>query len=35
VTSAAVYHDELRVLEGAKRALEWYPHDVWLYLLAC
>lgn len=35
VTSAAVYHDELGVLEGAKRALEWYPHDVWLYLLAC
>lgn len=35
VTSAAVYHDELGVLEGATQALEWYPHDVWLYLLAC
>ena len=29
----AVYHDEVG-LEQARERLGWYPHDVWLYLLA-
>lgn len=33
-TSGAVFHDGLDVLERSRRALEWYPNDVWLYLLA-
>lgn len=35
VTRGAVFHDGLRELEPLRAALEWYPHDVWLWLLAC
>ena len=35
VTGGAVFHDGLCELERLRRALEWYPHDVWLWLLAC
>lgn len=34
VTSGAVFHDDLG-LEAVRKRLGWYPHDVWLYLLAC
>ncbi len=33
-TRGEVFHDDLG-LEGARDRLAWYPHDVWLYLLAC
>ena len=33
-TSGAVFHDGLQQLEPARARLRWYPHDVWLYLLA-
>ena len=35
VTEGEVFHDGLRQLEGIRSALEWYPHDIWLYLIAC
>ncbi|KMS68979.1 hypothetical protein ACM01_36915 [Streptomyces viridochromogenes] len=35
VTSGAVFHDGLHTLTPLRRALRWYPHDVWLYVLAC
>ncbi|MGO1055248.1 DUF4037 domain-containing protein [Crossiella sp. CA198] len=35
VTAGAVWHDGLAQLEPARRALAWYPDDVWRYLLAC
>ena len=35
ISSGKVFHDGLGELEPARRALEWYPHDLWLYLLAC
>ena len=35
VVEGAVYHDGLGVLRPAQDALRWYPHDVWLHLLAC
>lgn len=35
IASGKVFHDELGEVEPARRALEWYPHDLWLYLLAC
>lgn len=37
LTGGAVYHDGLGVeegLEAARARFAWYPHDVWLYLLA-
>ena len=34
VTAGAVYHDGLDELEPLRVKLGWYPHDVWLYLLA-
>ena len=34
VTAGAVFHDGLGELEPVRRALAWYPHDVWLYVLA-
>ena len=34
VTAGAVYHDGLNELEPLRARLCWYPHDVWLYLLA-
>jgi hypothetical protein len=35
VTSGAVFHDGLGELGAVREALKWYPHDVWLWLLAC
>ncbi len=32
-TAGAIYHDDLG-LGDLRRQLAWYPHDVWLYLLA-
>jgi len=34
LTSGAVFHDELG-LEARRKALAWYPDDVWRYVLAC
>ncbi|MGW2049863.1 DUF4037 domain-containing protein [Streptomyces sp. NPDC001858] len=34
-TSGAVFHDGLGELAPARAHLDWYPHDLWLYLLAC
>jgi Domain of unknown function (DUF4037) len=35
LTAGAVFHDEPGELTAARAALAWYPHDVWLYILAC
>ncbi|MFD5457561.1 DUF4037 domain-containing protein, partial [Streptomyces olivaceus] len=35
VTAGAVFHDGLGRLRPARARLAWYPHDVWLHLLAC
>lgn len=35
VTAGAVFHDGLGQLTPARANLDWYPHDLWLYLLAC
>ena len=35
VTRGAVFHDGLGELEPLRVALQWYPHDVWVWLLAC
>jgi len=35
VTGGAVFHDGLGELEPRRKLLEWYPHDVWLWVLAC
>jgi Domain of unknown function (DUF4037) len=42
VTEGAVFHDGLAGVAGcggglgeARTALAWYPHDVWLHILAC
>jgi hypothetical protein len=35
VTAGAVHHDEIGELTALRKRLAWYPHDVWLYLLAC
>jgi len=34
LTTGAVYHDGLGILEPLRRNLSYYPHDVWLYLLS-
>jgi len=34
-TAGAVFHDGLGELEPLRAKLEWYPHDVWLWLIAC
>lgn len=34
VTAGAVFHDGLRQLAPARRALAWYPDDIWRYVLA-
>jgi hypothetical protein len=34
-TAGAVFHDGLGQLAPARSNLDWYPHDLWLYLLAC
>jgi hypothetical protein len=35
VTAGAVFHDGLAALRPLRAGLEWYPDDVWLWLLAC
>jgi hypothetical protein len=34
VTAGAVFHDDTGQLSEARRALAWYPRDVWLWLMA-
>lgn len=34
VTGGSVFHDGLGELGQIRTALAWYPHDVWLYVLA-
>lgn len=34
ITAGAVFHDDLG-LEQVRERFAYYPHDVWLYLLAC
>lgn len=33
ITAGAVYHDDIG-LEAMRARFAWYPHDVWLYLMA-
>lgn len=35
VTAGAVFHDPGGELTELRESLAWYPHDVWLWLLAC
>jgi uncharacterized protein DUF4037 len=35
ITTGEVFHDEPGELSRAREELAWYPHDVWLYVLAC
>lgn len=35
LTGGKVFYDGLGELEAVRRKLSYYPHDVWLYLLAC
>lgn len=35
MVGGAVFHDGTDELTAARRALEWYPPDVWRYVLAC
>jgi hypothetical protein len=35
MTAGAVFHDGLGALGDARARLAWYPHDVWLHVLAC
>jgi hypothetical protein len=35
VTGGAVFHDGLHELGPLRHTLRWYPHDVWLHVLAC
>jgi hypothetical protein len=35
ITAGAVFHDGLHTLTPLRHTLRWYPHDVWLYVLAC
>jgi len=34
VTSGKVFHDGLGTLEQVRRRFNYYPHDIWLYILA-
>lgn len=34
VAAGGVFHDDLTTLTAARQALAWYPHDIWLYVLA-
>jgi hypothetical protein len=31
----AVFHDGLDTLHQVRAGLQWYPHDLWRYVLAC
>lgn len=33
--SGQVFYDGLGALTGLRIQLDWYPHDLWLYLMAC
>ena len=35
VTAGAVFHDPDGALKRVRNKLEWYPNDIWLWLLAC
>jgi hypothetical protein len=35
VTAGAVFHDSSGELGRIRSVLEWYPRDIWLWLLAC
>src|SRR5579863_2921717 len=35
ITGGAVYHDGLGELIPLRQKLAWYPHDVWLFMVAC
>ena len=35
VTAGAVFHDPNGDLKRVRSKLEWYPNDIWLWLLAC
>ncbi|MFF5842989.1 DUF4037 domain-containing protein [Streptomyces massasporeus] len=35
VTAGAIFHDGLGRLIPARAQLAWYPHDLWLHVLAC
>jgi hypothetical protein len=35
LTAGGVYHSGLGEVEAMRGRLAWYPHEVWLYLLAC
>ncbi len=35
ITRGAVFHDGLGELEPLRQALDWYPKEVWIWLLAC
>ena len=35
VTQGAVHHDDNGELRVVREALDWYPRDVWLWILAC
>lgn len=35
VTGGAVFHDGLHQLGPLRHTLRWYPHDIWLHVLAC
>jgi hypothetical protein len=35
ITGGAVFHDGLGQLHEVRRALAWYPDDMWRYALAC
>lgn len=35
VTAGAIHEDIVGELSQLRERLAWYPHDVWLYLLAC
>lgn len=35
ITGGGVLHDGLHELNRVRSRLAWYPHDIWLYVLAC
>jgi len=34
VRAGRIYHDGLGTLSGLRQRFHWYPHDLWLYLMA-
>ena len=35
IQSGEIFHDELSVLHEIKFKLQWYPDDIWYYIMAC